>query len=206
MKWNTLFQFSSSKISNDSKWQLRALRIWLTSTTGRTDFLEHFAGRGNKGNYSAFMLSFRRTEHKLNETVPILTSSQSNQDDCEDTDTPTSTAELCLCNRKLCVQCVSTSIRGADQRTLSHTFLLPQGSPSFAQTRSFFPPVSHTLTARLSSHTDVLRTLNTHSRVLTSAQRAVSRFEEGCLLTNPGHTHTLFHEHTHSDRDWFSGA
>lgn len=38
MKWNTLFQFSSSKISNDSKWQLRALRIWLTSTTGRTDF------------------------------------------------------------------------------------------------------------------------------------------------------------------------
>lgn len=58
--------------------------------------------------------------------------------------------------------------------------------------------ISHTHTTHLSSHTDALCTLNTTSRVLTSAQRPLSLFKEGCLLTNRGHTHTLSFKHTHT--------
>lgn len=48
-------------------------------------------------------------------------------------------------------------------------------------------------------------TLNIHSRVLTSAQRALSTFEEGCLFLCLSLSHTHSHNRTQSHRLVFRG-
>lgn len=83
----------------------------------------HFSGRTNKGNYSALCgysdrWNINYMKYRNTETVPILTSSQSNQDNRKDTDTLTSTAELRVCNRKLCM-CVCTVCFNFHQRRRS---------------------------------------------------------------------------------------
>lgn len=88
---------------------------------------------------------------------------------------------VCVC---VCTVCFSFHQRCTSDDSFTH-FSAAAGKP-LTHTHSFFS--LSTLSAHLSSHR---HTFNTHFRLLTSAQRPISLFEEGCLLTN--RTHTLTH-------------
>ena len=106
----------------------------------------------------------------------------SDQDHRKDPHTPTSTTAGVTGNVRARV--CERPIRG-HQRTLSHTFLWEAPHP---HTHSFF--FVSPLRSRLSSHR---HTVNTHSRLPTSAQRPISGFEE-----KKPDTHTRTHTHTHT--------
>lgn len=87
-------------------WTTRRRDVWLQLRARMSGWhspevmhiFPHFSGRTNKGNYSALCACSDRwnrnyMKYRNTETVPILTSSQSNQDNRKDTDTLTSTAD-----------------------------------------------------------------------------------------------------------------
>lgn len=123
-------------------------------------------------------------------TAVIQKEHVSDQDHRKDPHTPTSTTAGVTGNVHACV-CVCVCERSVSEvhiRGLFHTLFSCLGeAPHSHKHASLSAPHSSVITHR--------HTLNTHSRLLTSAQRPISGFEEDCLLRKPD-THTPPHTHT----------